>query len=116
MVGTVGLMEVVGTSIDVGMLGDSVGCPVSLGSFVVGFSVAREGAFVTGMMTGELVGVVVGAVVTGELVGELVGAVVTGALVVGAIVGTPVGLLEGATVVGSTVVGLLVGNPPISIA
>jgi hypothetical protein len=78
-----------------------------------------EGAFVTGIMTGELVGDITGALVTGALV---IGAVVVGNTT-GEAEGRTVGCFEGDTVgftvgksvgdpvTGDTVLGLLVGTP-----
>ncbi len=121
-VGGCGAKEVVGSTTNT--LGVVVGCPVSVGSLVVGVSVAMmEGDFVgTGIIIGELVGdttgaEVVGAVVTGAVV------IVTGAIVdgttTGAVDGAPVGSFDGSIVGtpdGSTTTGLLVGTTPISIA
>jgi len=97
---------VVGTSTN--KLGDKVGFPVTVGSFVVGRSVVKEGAFVSGTIIGALVGdIITGAVVV------ITGAVETGASVVG--VGATTGEVDGDTGIsvgffdGDNVVGSIVG-------
>jgi hypothetical protein len=97
---------VVGTSTN--KLGDKVGCPVTVGSFAVGRSVVKKGAFVSGTIIGALVGdIITGAVVV------ITGAVETGASVVG--VGATTGEVDGDTGIsvgffdGDNVVGSIVG-------
>ena len=104
--GTVGSFIGVGFMVE-GIVGTATFGPNVVGAVATGLSVVLLGDFVP--TKGGKLGAFVTGVMTGELVGGFAGAVVTGAGVTGAAEGGTVGFFEGDDVVGS-IVGFFVGD------